>query len=653
MGWVAASALVGAVTVALGGLVAIVPGRLRLALGLQTAGMAVLGVAGMAALTGGHDAGAAFRSDVSPALGVDALSGFFLVVLAVTAVPTLIFARGYLDATVAGRRAVGALTAAFLLALSGVLVARDVTTFLGFWELMTLVPAAAILAARRDARVRGAVQSYLAITHLGGAGVWIAVLVLARHGAIGHPAALASAGAGAQTLVAIAALVGFGTKAGFIPVHSWLPRAHPVAPAHLSALMSGMMIKVALYGLIRVEFDWLGATPLWLGIALLAVGVLSSLGGVLWALVQHDLKRLLAYHSIENVGIIALGLGASLLFARGGDQLWAQLAFAAALLHVANHAIFKTLLFLGAGALERAVGSLALDRLGGLLGRMPWTGGAFLIGSLAIAGVPPLNGFASEWLTLQSLLHVAFHRPLGVALAGGVALAALAATAALALMCFVKVVGLVLLGAPRRPECAAATEAAVPMRAGMVVLAGLCVAIGVVPGLIVPTLAGLAPGAGAGAPLIPHAGLVIPGTSLPTLGLTVALAGLTAALVCVRGSRRAAPAPTWVCGQPVVPALQWTSAGFTKPLRLVLDGVFRPQREVDVVSAGGMVQQVRYRGEVPSLVDTLLIEPAIRAGLRGAARARRLQTGNVRTYALYLLALVVGLLVLVRVGVLG
>jgi hypothetical protein len=186
----------------------------------------------------------------------------------------------------------------------------------------------------------------------------------------------------------------------------------------------------------------------------------------------------------------------------------------------------------------------------------------------------------------------------------------------------------------------------------MAVLAVLCVVIGVVPGLVVPTLARLAPGA-TGLELSRHAGLVIPGTSLPTLGLLLALVGMTAALVRFRGSGRAAPAPTWACGQPVVSALAWTSAGFTKPLRLVLEALFRPRREIDVVRAGGIVQEITYSGEVPSLVDTVLYEPAIRAGLRGAARARRLQTGNVRTYALYLLVLVVGLLVLVRVGVLG
>jgi len=649
---IAAIALAGVAGLVLGAAVAAWPGRLGAGLALQAVATGLLGASGAAVLFGADAQGAAFRSAVDPGLGLDALSGFFLVVLALTAVPALVFARPYL-ATGPAPRSVGALTAAFLLALTGLLAARDVTTFLAFWELMTLVPAAAIVAARRDDPVRAAVFYYLAVTHIGGAGVWIALLALAHHGAIGDPAALATAGGGAQTLVAIAALIGFGTKAGLIPLHSWLPRAHPVAPAHLSALMSGVMIKVALYGLIRVEFEWLGATPRWLGITLLAIGLLSALGGVLWALVQHDLKRLLAFHSIENVGIVALGLGASLLFADAGARDWAAIAFAAALLHVANHAIFKALLFLGAGAFERAVGGLELDRLGGLLARMPWTGGAFLVGAMAIAGLPPLNGFASEWLTLQSLLHVALGPPLGVALAGALALAGLAATVALALLCFVKVVGLVLLGEPRRSECAAAVEAPAGMRAGMGALAALCVALGAAPGLVLPTLAGLAPGAGDDA-LARHAGLAVPGTGgLPTLALTLALVTLVAVLVCARGARRAAPAPTWACGQPVTPALAWTSAGFTKPLRLVLEALLRPRRELEIFEERGLVQGISYSSHVPSLADNLLYEPVIRVGLRGAAVARRLQTGNVRTYALYLLALVLGLLALVRTGALG
>ncbi len=284
--------------------------------------MALLGVVGVAVLIDGEVLGAPFRNTIGLAFGLDPLSGFFLAVLALTAVPTLVFARDYLPES-PGARAIGALMSAFLLTLVGVLAARSVTGFLAFWELMTLVPAAAMLVARRDATVRSATYAYLAITHLGGAGVWIALVVLVHYGAIGDPTALVSAGGDAQTLVAVAALIGFGTKAGFVPLHSWLPRAHPVAPAPLSALMSGVMIKVALYGLIRVEFQWLGATPQWLGLTLLAIGLVSSLGGVLWALVQHDLKRLLAYHSIENVGIIALALGASVLFADGGSPMWA------------------------------------------------------------------------------------------------------------------------------------------------------------------------------------------------------------------------------------------------------------------------------------------------------------------------------------------
>ena len=273
-----------------------------------------------------------------------------------------------------------------------------------------------------------------------------------------------------------------GTKAGLVPLHTWLPRAHPIAPAHVSALMSGVMIKMAVYGLVRVLVEWLGDLPTWYGVVVVVVGGASAVIGVVYAIFQHELKRLLAFHSIENVGIIVLGLGACLLLhARGADD-WAGVALAAALLHTLNHAVFKGLLFLGAGAFEKAAGSLEIDRLGGLLQRMPWTGGAFLVGAMAIAGLPPLNGFASEWLTLQSLLAVPANGGVAEGLAGALALGALAATAALAVLCFVKVVGLVLLGRPRRARIEEAVEAPFPMRAAVVVLAVACVVLGIVPG---------------------------------------------------------------------------------------------------------------------------------------------------------------------------
>src|SRR5471030_521555 len=418
---------------------------------VQAAGLAVLGVVGFLALAGGDTYGASFSNGLEPRLGIDGLTAFFLAMLGLVGAPTLAFASRYLEPGPRGR-AIAVLIGLFVLILADVLCARDPLTFLAGWELMTLIPAAMILVSRSDRDARRTVFVYVAVTHLAGAGTWVAVLLAAQAGAFGGGTVIAR-GSGLQIAIALTALVGMGTKAGVMPLHSWLPRAHPIAPAPVSALMSGVMIKVAVYGLIRVLVEWLGVLPLWIGVIVICLGALSAVGGVVYAIFQHDLQRLLAFHSIENIGIIVLGIGACLLLRARGADGWAALALAAALLHTLNHAVFKSLLFLGAGAFERAVGSLELDRLGGLLRRMPWVGGAFLVGALAIAGLPPLNGFASEWLVLQSLVHVAFYRPVGVALSGDIALAGLAMTAALALLCFAKVVGLVLLGSPRRVEC--------------------------------------------------------------------------------------------------------------------------------------------------------------------------------------------------------
>ena len=313
--------------------------------------------------------------------------------------------------------------------------------------------------------------------------------------------------------------------------------------------------------------------------------------------------------------------------------------------------LFKALLFLGAGAFERAVGTMRIDRLGGLLRRMPWTGSAFFIGAAAIAGLPPLNGFASEWLTLQALVHVPAVAGVGDGVAAAVALAALAATAALAVFCFVKVVGLVLLGPSRTEASAAAVESPLPSRLALLFLAAACVVLGAAPGLLFGRLLGLAPWEVA-APV--RVGLAVPGTgSLPTLGIAVALALGTALLAELRGRRAAAPAPTWACGQLVEPALGWTSAGFTKPLRLALESVLRPEREIAVRSAGGVVQEVSYHGHVPHLIDERVYRPVVRVSLAAAGRARRLQSGSLAAYVAYLAALVLVLLAAARLGVIG
>jgi hydrogenase-4 component B len=627
----------------------IVSRRVSLSLALQAVGVACVGGAGVALVVTRKPVGSGFTNALTPALGADGLSGFFLATLAIVAVASLVFAIGYLAANPAAR-AIASLTGWFVLVLVGLVCARDVVSFLAFWELMTVLPAATILVARQSRTVRRSVFVYLAVTHIGGVGVWVSLLLLAHIGALTDPQAFAGAGTATQTAIAVGAIVGFGTKAGLMPFHSWLPRAHPIAPSHISALMSGVMIKLALYGLIRVEFSWTGARLAWVPYAFLALGALSSVGGILYALVQHDLKRLLAFSSIENVGIVVLALGASGLLTNHGLRDLAAIAFAAALFHTLNHAVLKSLLFLGAGAIERQLRSLELDHIGGLLKRMPLTGGAFLVGAIAIAGLPPLNGWASEWLTLQSLLHLRSGNA-GAAITAVVAAAALAATAALAAFCFVKVTGLVLLGRPRTDAAGAAHEPVRSMSAPTAFLAAACVVLGAGAGVVVPALARLAPTPAA---LGTGASLHIAGTGmLPALPLLVVLVVLVFVFATMRRASPAVAAPTWISGQPQDDRLAWSSAGFTKPLRLVLEPLLRPERAVTTVSNGALVRSIEYRSVTPHLFDTLIFGPLERVSLRGAHVARRLQSGSLRMYVAYLLVLVLGLLAAARVGLIG
>jgi hydrogenase-4 component B len=640
----------GLALVAAGGVLAVPGWTSRWGLGVQAIGAAVVAASGFWFLVSGVSAGAAFSSHFALRFGVDPLSGFFLGTLGLVAAPALWFARDYLHSS--GRdRVVGAMMAAFVLVLAAVVCARDPVSVLGGWELMTLLPAALILVAHKaDRRARSSVFTYVAVTHLGGVGTWVAVLLVAKYSAMGSAAGL-PAGSGVQAIVAVSALIGCGTKAGVMPLHVWLPRAHPIAPAPVSALMSGVMIKIAVYLLVRVLVDWAGRLPIWFGVVVVALGVLSALGGVLYAIFERDLKRLLAMCSIDNIGIIFLGLGACLLLRSRGAEMWAAVALGAALLHTLNHALFKSLLFLCSGAFERATGALDVDGLGGLLAKMPVVGGAFLVGAMAIAGLPPLNGFASEWLTLQSLVHVPRYGQVVDGLVGTVGLAALAATAALSLLCFVKVTGLTLLGAPRRKPPADAVMPSGSMGAATAWLAAGCVVLGFAPGVLFSRLAGLAPW-----PVrVPtRLGVSLPGTGgLPAPTLMLVLAGLSLVLLWMRGTGSAEAEPTWVCGQMAEPRLGWTSAGFTKPLRLALEPVLAPRREITTVEEAGTVVDVEYRGEVPHHFDERLYQPVQRRAMKAAAGARRLQSGSLGSYIAYLIGLVIVALLAVRLGLLG
>lgn len=639
--------LCGCALLALG---AVLPLNRRLtarALDAQLAGAALVAVAALVLVVDGGSLGAPFTDALTPALGLDGLSALLLALVGALGLAALLAARDTLGRAADGpARALAALTAAFLLSLTLVLAARDAVTFLIGWELMTLVPAAAILVARRDAPVRRAVFAYVAISHLGGVGVWVALLTLAHVGALGGTAPHGAA----KTLALVAALVGFGTKAGLMPLHAWLPRAHPIAPAHVSALMSAAMVSVALYGLIRALFEWAAPAPAWVGAAMVAVGLLSALGGILYALVQRDLKRLLAFSTIENIGVAAVALGAAVVLAAAGAEAASALAFAAALAQIVGHALAKALLFLGAGALADALGALDLDRLGGLLRRMPATGWAVLVGCAALGGMPPLAGFVAEWLTLQALIRVVTEASAGLALLAGVAIAGLAATAALAALCFAKVVGLVLLGVPRTPRAASAQERPPATRAALILLGVLCGAFALAAGAVAPTLAELAPGT-VHLPAQPGLGVSLPGAgglTPPALALAL-IVGVALLAAWVRGPR-AASAPAWTCGQRVEPPLAWTSAGFTKPLRLMLAAALRPRREVAVDAHAGVVREVLHRAEVPHHFDGALYAPVRRAALRAAAVARRLQSGSLRAYLAYLMAVLLAVLALARLG---
>lgn len=639
--------IAGAALLALGASAAALPRGPALGVWIQAVGAAAIGIAGSIGFLSGDSVGAAFASELEPRLGVDPLSGFFLAMLGLVATPALVYATAYLRDDARGR-ATAVLCAPFVLSLTLVITARDPLTFLTGWELMTLVPAAVILVTHADAAARRAVFVYVAVTHLGGAGVWVALLLLASHDAIGGEGLTSDSGL--YVAVTLAAIVGFGTKAGVLPLHAWLPRAHPLAPAPVSALMSGVMVKVAVYGLVRVLVEWTGPAPIWVGALVLALGALSAVGGILYALFQRDLKKLLAFSTIDNVGITFLGLGACLLFRAHGEDAWAALALGAALLHALNHAAFKGLLFLGAGSLERAAGTVDLDRLGGMLRQAPWTGSAILVGCAAIAGVPPLNGFASEWLTAQALLRLPAVGDVPDGALGALSLAALATAAALAVYCFVKVVGQALLGPPNE-HTAGACEVPTAMRAATLALAVACVALGLAPGAIYGRLAALAPGADA---IETTAGLDVPGSGgLPTPALALVLIVFFGALVLARRTSAAPAAPTWACGQEAVPALGWTGAGFTKSLRLVLEALLRPEREITVETRGGVVRSVTYTGRVPHLVDEYVYRPVTVAALRLAAASRRVQSGRLGTYVAYLGALVVALLLAVKLGALG
>ena len=599
---------------------------------------------------------------------LDGLSAWFLIVLATIAAPIALYSVDYAAHLAGDRRSVflGVAFNILLAAVELVLVADGVVGFLFAWELMTLATAALVATEHEVRANRRAAYLYLIMSHVGTGCLTAAFFVLASRsgsgsGSLSFSAILAGGvvtGVWRDGIFALF-LIGFGVKAGIIPLHLWLPEAHPSAPSNVSALMSGALIKTGIYGIVRFAVFGLGPPSLSWGVIVVLLGGLSSVLGVLYALMQHDLKRLLAYHSIENIGIILLGLGAGMVALSLGDGMLAAIGVTAALFHVLNHAVFKGLLFLGAGGVAMTTGTRHIEAWGGLLRLMPWTGLFFLVGSLAISGLPPLNGFASEWLTFQSLLY-GFHSssaPL-VRTLFSVAGALLALTTALAAACFVKAFGITFLARPRSRVAEEARELPALMIVPQALLAVLCLGIGLAPGVIVGTLGNVVaslPGVqpstnwGQGALAMASGDATFDRVNPLGLGAAMALGLGIAGILVVRRAVLVRRVPTWGCGGELGPQTEYTATAFSKPLMMIFRAVYRPTRRVEALgdTSPYFPREVRYHAEIEPTFERYVYGPLTRGVFDVADRMKVLQAGSLHAYLGYVIALVLTLVLFV------
>jgi len=572
----------------------------------------------------------------------DALSAFFLLPIFGLSALAAIYGGEYL-APWRGKKSLGAAWFFFNLLVASmamVVLARNGVLFLVGWEVMAL--ASFFLVTFEDERddVRAAGWTYLVATHLGTAFLLAMFVLLGReNGSLDFDRFTA----GKAGLVFVLALIGFGTKAGFWPLHVWLPEAHPAAPSHVSALMSGVMIKTGIYGLLRV-LTVLGSPPVSWGWVLVGVGLSSGILGVIFALAQHDLKRLLAYHSVENIGIIALGMGVGLLGLSAGLPVLAALGFAGALLHVINHALFKGLLFLGAGAVLHATGTRDIEHLGGLLKKMPATAVTFLVGAIAISGLPPLNGFISEFLIYLGAFKGGVSASAAIAVPLLAVITGLALIGGLAAACFAKAFGVVFLGEPRSDHAAHAHEAGPAMRGPMLLLASGCAAIGLLSpltlGVLTPVVSVLTPADAlweAARPLT-----IISGAGIVVLVLIGVVALVRRRLLA---GRPVGETVTWDCGYAAPTArMQYTGSSFAQPLT----ELFRPllgTRKKFTPPTGYFPAPTTFATDTPDVSRERVYRPAFGLVEAGLSRLRWLQHGNVQLYVLYIALTLLVLLV--------
>jgi len=612
--------------------------------------------------------GTPWTSGLTPRLGplggfsvtVDRLGALFLGLVGFVGGPSALYGLGYLrdeDQHPAGRLQL-ALFNVFLAAMCLVSAADNVFTFLFGWELMALASYGLVVSDTSSRESAAAGVWYAGMTQAGFVALLAAFFTLA-HGTTldfsairDHARAMSST---AQISVFALALFAFGSKAGLVPLHVWLPRAHPAAPSHVSALMSAAMVKLGVYGCIRVLFDLLPAGPAWWGGVILVAGLVTAVTGVLYSVTESHLKRVLAYSTIENIGIVFVGIGFALLMRGYGHENLAAIGLVVALLHVLNHAAVKALLFFASGAVVQQVGSGSLEAYGGLVKRMPQTAVFCCIGALSLAALPPFNGFVSEWLTFQFLVGGARHTAPELAILLPLALGGLALTVGLAAVAAVRLFGITFLALPRTSAAASATECAASMRFAMALMAVVCVGAGVVPALALAAPSAVARDLGLpGASLDGALAVVFPlvGSQLRPLAIALAL-GVTAALIAtpVAWRRRTIQkSDAWNCGRIAQSArTEYTAASFAEPLRRVFVGFYRPTHQVTIDThpvSTYFVRSIAYRGALAPWLEQAIYVPLVRLVARVASRTRRVQGGSIHAYLAYVAAALIVMLLL-------
>lgn len=527
---------------------------------------------------------------------LDTLAALMLLVITLVGLAVSLYSFAYIrEYQGKGDVAIGVLMNLFLFAMVGMVLADNALGFLLCYELVTLTTYW-LVKTNPDAAKQS--RLYLVMNHIGMALVLVAFWLLCRDSGSLEFAALREhhLAGGLASLVFLLSFCGFGLRAGFVPLHGWLPVAEPVAPSHISALMSGVMVKLGLFGILRVSIDFLGASQLWWGYMVLIFGACSAVLGVLFALAEHDLKRLLAYHTVENIGIILMGMGIGMIGIANQQPALVVLGLLGALYHLLNHAIFKSLLFMGTGSVMFRLHTRDMDKMGGLAKLMPWTALAFLIGAMAISALPPLNGFVSEWFIYQALLSMT---KLGTSVVAPLAVVMLAVTGAMAVMCFVKVYGICFCGAPRSEKASQASEVPNAMVAGTLLLAAVCLVLGLGAPWIAPFVSGYGQAlvsshlmgqmsVATGATLQPldssQAILSPPVIAITLLGLFLIPLLVVAIFKGPKLGRRHAGTP-WACGYAYEERMSLTSGGVTHTLRQLCAPLYRKQPQLDLASA--------------------------------------------------------------------